>query len=111
MKHFIVEATYLAPLEKIREVTPKHRAWLQRGYDAALFLCSGPQEPPVGGFLVPRAKSKSDLETMFEDEPFQAGKLASYTFREVYPVKRQPWTEDWFNREKAAGLLPYDPVQ
>ena len=56
MKHFIVEATYLAPLEKIREATPKHREFLQRGYDAGLFLCSGPQDPPVGGFLVARAE-------------------------------------------------------
>jgi uncharacterized protein YciI len=55
MKHFIVEATYRAPLEQIREATPRHRAWLQQGYDQGLFLCSGPQDPPVGGFLVARA--------------------------------------------------------
>jgi uncharacterized protein YciI len=99
MKHFIVEATYLAPLDKIREVTPEHRAWLQKGYDAGLFLCSGPQDPPVGGFLVARAPSKSALETMFAEEPFQAGQLASFTFKEFHPVKRQPWTEDWFKAE------------
>jgi hypothetical protein len=49
--------------------------------------------------LPQRAKSKSDLETMFEEEPFQAGKLASFSIKEFDPVRPQPWTEDWFNRE------------
>jgi hypothetical protein len=41
-----------------------------------------------------------DLKTMFEEEPFNIAKLASYTFKEFIPVKRQPWTEPWFS-EKA----------
>lgn len=98
MKHFIVEATYLAPLEKIKEATPRHRAFLQKGYDAGLFLCSGPQDPPVGGFLVARANSKANLEAMFAAEPFQVERLASYTIREFQPVKRQAWAEEWFGQ-------------
>ncbi len=96
MKHFIVEATYQAPLEQIREATARHRAWLQKGYDQGLFLCSGPQEPPVGGFLVARAVSADALKAMFEEEPFHCAGLATFTFREFLPVKRQPWTEPWF---------------
>jgi uncharacterized protein YciI len=106
MKHFIVEATYLVPLEKIREATPRHRAFLQRGYDAGLFLCSGPQDPPVGGFLVARAGSKEDLEAMFAEEPFYAEKLARFTFREFNPVKRQPWMESWFGATSDALAKP-----
>ena len=104
MKHFIVEATYLVPFEKIQEVIPPHRAWLQKGYDAGLFLCSGPQDPPVGGFLVARAESMSDLKAMFEEEPFNVARVASYTFKEFQPVKRQSWTEEWF-REKACVVI------
>ena len=96
MKHFIVEATYRAPLERIREATPRHRAWLQKGYDLGMFLCSGPQDPPVGGFLVARANSKAELELMFREEPFLKEGLASFTFTEFQPVKRQAWAEDWF---------------
>ena len=92
----MVEATYLAPLEKIREATPRHRAFLQRGYDAGLFLCSGPQDPPVGGFLVARAESKAELEAMFSEEPFRMENLAAYRFTEFRPVRRQPWAEPWF---------------
>ena len=98
MKHFLVEAKYLVPYEKIKEVQPRHRVFLQKGYDAGLFLCSGPQvDPPVGGFLVARAESRDALVSMFREEPFFSEKLASYTFTEFDPVKRQPWTEQWFD--------------
>jgi uncharacterized protein YciI len=100
MKHFIVEATYLVSFERIRDVIPRHRAFLQRGYDAGLFLCSGPQNPPTGGFLVARARSLAELEALFASEPFHQEQLASYRFTEFEPVKRQPWTEDWFSAEE-----------
>jgi uncharacterized protein YciI len=103
MKHFVVEATYCAPIEQIREATPRHRAWLQKGYDLGLFLCSGPQDPPVGGFLVARANSKADLEALFSEEPFYRENLATFRFTEFQPVKRQGWTEAWFGE---GGKLP-----
>jgi uncharacterized protein YciI len=96
MKHFVVEATYCAPIEQVREAYPRHRAWLQKGYDLGLFLCSGPKAPPTGGYLVARAASMETLKTMFEEEPFNAEKLATFAFTEFEPVKRQPWTESWF---------------
>jgi len=96
MKHFVVEATYCAPIERVREATELHRAWLQKGYDLGLFLCSGPKVPPNGGYLVARATSVEALRTMFEEEPFNREGLATFAFTEFQPVKRQPWTEAWF---------------
>jgi uncharacterized protein YciI len=104
MKHFLVEATYSAPIERVRDAYPRHRAWLQKGYDLALFLCSGPKIPPTGGYLVARAESVEVLEAMFEDEPFHKEGLARFTFTEFQPVKRQSWTEHWF--DEAAGATP-----
>jgi uncharacterized protein YciI len=97
MKHFIVEATYAAPIEQVREVYPRHRAWLQKGYDLGLFLCSGPKEPPTGGYLVARAESVDVLKAMFEEEPLNRERLATFTFTQFQPVKRQGWTEHWFD--------------
>jgi uncharacterized protein YciI len=104
MKHFIVEATYLVPFEQIQGTIPSHRTWLQKGYDLGLFLCSGPQDPPVGGFLVARAESVDQLKTMFEEEPFHRGKLARYSFKEFQPVKRQPWLDAWVNGEAGTSI-------
>ena len=106
MKHFIVEATYAAPIEQVREAWPRHRAWLQKGYDLGLFLCSGPKEPPTGGYLVARAESVDALKTMFEEEPFNREGLATFTFTQFQPVKRQGWIERWFNETAA----PANPV-
>ncbi len=103
MKHFVVEAVYTAPIEQVREAYAHHRAWLQKGYDAGLFLCSGPKNPPTGGYLVARARSAEDLEAMFEEEPLNRRKLAVFTFTEFQPVKRQAWTEHWFDEAAAAA--------
>jgi uncharacterized protein YciI len=102
MKHFVVEATYAAPIEQVREAYPRHRAWLQKGYELGLFLCSGPKIPPTGGYLVARAQSVEVLQTMFEEEPLNKERLASFTFTEFDPVKRQAWTEDWFSGKAPA---------
>jgi uncharacterized protein YciI len=96
MKHFVVEANYCAPIERVRAAYPRHRAWLQKGYDLGLFLVSGPKDPPVGGYLVARAESAAALEAMFREEPLNVEKLATFTFTEFQPVKRQNWTEEWF---------------
>lgn len=103
MRHFIVEAVYLVPFDEIKATIPRHRAFLQKGYDLGMFFCSGPKSPPTGGFLVARAQSKADLEAFFADEPFQAANLARFTFTEFEPVKRQKWAEHWFDEPAAAS--------
>lgn len=104
MKHFVVEATYAAPLDRVQEATARHRAWLQKGYDLGLFLCSGPKtNPPIGGYLVARADSIEVLKTMFAEEPFNKEGLATFIFTEFNPVKRQGWTEEWFGETVAAA--------
>ena len=102
MKHFMVEATYVVSLDEVREAYPRHRAWLQKGYDAGLFLCSGPKIPPTGGYLVARAESAQALQTMFEEEPLNREKLATFTFTEFQAVKRQSWIEHWFEETAKA---------
>jgi hypothetical protein len=39
---------------------------------------------------------------LFEDEPFRVANLASFTFTEFQPVKRQDWTEHWFGETQAS---------
>ena len=104
MKHFVVEATYAAPLAEVQKATARHRDWLQKGYDLGLFLCSGPKtDPAIGGYLVARAESIEVLKTMFAEEPFNKEGLATFTFTEFNPVKRQSWAEEWFDETAAAA--------
>lgn len=97
MKHFIVEINYLVPLARVQESVPAHRAYLQTGYDAGLLLCSGPKVPATGGFMLARAASLEALQDFFAQDPFSIEQLASFTFSEFQPVKRQGWAEAWFS--------------
>lgn len=97
MKHFVVEITYTAPLDKIDETLPLHRAFLQTGYDKGWLLMSGPQEPRTGGVVIARAPSKEDLKEFFKADPYQQRGQATYRFIEYNPVKYASQIESWLN--------------
>jgi len=95
MKHFLVEITYLAPLEAIDAALAEHRAFLQTGYEKGMLLCSGPLAPRTGAVVVARAESAEVLQAFFRADPFQVKNLARYRIAEFQPVKHQAWLADW----------------
>ena len=97
MKHFLLEGEYLVPFEEFSELVPKHREFLQKGYDAGHFLCSGPQIPARGGFLLARAESLERLQEILADEPFtKAKKMRFSRITEFNPVQHQSILKGWF---------------
>ncbi len=99
MKHFLLEGEYLVPFEEISPLIREHRAFLQKGYDAGFFLCSGPQIPPRGGFLIARAESRAELDELLAEEPFtRARKMRFSRITEFNPVQHQPILKDWFTQ-------------
>ena len=97
MKHFVLEGEYLVPFEELSELIAKHRAFLQKGYDAGHFLCSGPQIPAGGGFLIARAESLEKLQELLADEPFtRAKKMRFAKITEFNPVQHQLVLKNWF---------------
>jgi uncharacterized protein YciI len=100
MKHFMLEGEYLVPFEDMAELVPEHRAFLQKGYDAGHFLCSGPQIPARGGFLLARAESLEKLQQILADEPFtKAKKMRFSRITEFNPVLHQPVLKEWFAKD------------
>jgi len=95
MNHFIVEIIYRAPLEKIDELLPKHREFLQTGYDKGILLMSGPQLPRLGGIIVARAASMEKIDAFFSNDPYQINKVAEYRYAQFNPVKHQDFMKDW----------------
>lgn len=95
MNHFLVDIQYTASIEKIDEILPEHRAFLQIGYDQGYLLCSGPKNPRVGGVIIARAESEEELRKFFSLDPYQQQNAAQYTFIEFNPVKFQPFLEKW----------------
>jgi uncharacterized protein YciI len=97
MKHFMIEIQYTAPMEKIAEILPVHRAFLQTGYEKGWLLCSGPMVPKSGGVVIARAPEKQDIEDFFSNDPYLLNNAATYRFVEFEPVKRQGFLEEWIN--------------
>jgi len=98
VKHYVLEGEYLVPFEEIAPLIPQHREFLQRGYDTGFFLCSGPQIPARGGFLIARAQSREQLDQFLAEEPFtQAKKMRFSRITEFNPVQHQPVLKDWFS--------------
>lgn len=95
MNHFLIEITYTAPLERIDELLPAHRAFLQEGYDRGVLLLSGPQNPRAGGIVIARAASFDELDRFFAADPYRREGVADYRFVEFNPVKFQPLLADW----------------
>ena len=66
--HFILEGQHLAPFAELAHLEPSPHEFLRRGYEEGVFLFSGPQVPPHGGFLAARARSPEALNGMLAEE-------------------------------------------
>jgi uncharacterized protein YciI len=87
---FVVTLSYTAPLERIDELLPAHREWLDRGYAAGLLLASGPLQPRTGGLLIARAADRAALDAALAEDPFGIAGVAEYEVREFTPTKTGP---------------------
>ncbi|RSS96661.1 hypothetical protein EF903_02970 [Streptomyces sp. WAC05292] len=49
---FVMELTYIAPLEAVEEQLDAHMAWLDAHYASGVFLASGRKVPRDGGIIL-----------------------------------------------------------
>lgn len=95
MKHFVVIIKYKADPDIMDELRPKHREYLQAGYEEKLLLVSGPQPTRQGGVVLCRAKSSEDIKQFFNSDPYKIADAAEYEIIEFTPVSHQPFLADW----------------
>lgn len=97
MKHFVVIVKYKADPEVMDELRPKHREYLQAGYEQKLLLVSGPQPTRQGGVVLCRAKSLEQIKLFFNADPYNIADAAEYEIIEFTPVSHQPFLAEWLN--------------
>jgi uncharacterized protein YciI len=83
---YLVILDYEVPLEEIDAALPAHRAWLDEGYDAGLFLASGPREPRTGGVILARGE-RAVIEAALARDPFVLRRLARHELVEFRPSR------------------------
>lgn len=86
-KHFVIESTYLVPLERLDTLLAAHRAHLSPAFERGLLLASGPQEPRTGGMILARARDRAEIDALLAADPFQRAGFSRYRVVEFVPVK------------------------
>jgi uncharacterized protein YciI len=87
---FILELTFIAPLERVDAVAGDHMAWLKKQYEAGLFIASGRKEPRDGGVIVAVGGSRADFERLVATDPFSVSGVAEYRIVEFLATTTAP---------------------
>jgi uncharacterized protein YciI len=87
---FIINLTYIVPLEKLDAHMPEHVAFLRKHYAQNVFVASGRKVPRTGGIILALAKSKVEIENIMNEDPFISLKLAEYSVTEFLTSQYHP---------------------
>ncbi|MEJ5113332.1 YciI family protein [Erwinia billingiae] len=78
---YIVYLNYVRPLEEVEAVLDPHVAWLNKYFDAGVFITAGRKDPRTGGVLIVKDIDRERLNTILAEDPFQA--VAEYEVTKV----------------------------
>jgi len=71
-------STYLKPVEEVDKYLSDHRAFLKPLYDNGIIICSGPQVPRTGGFILMNVGSKAEAVELMKTDPYVIRGVAQY---------------------------------
>ena len=77
-----LHSVYLKPIEEVDKYLPAHRAFLKTLYEQGITICSGPQIPRTGGFILMNAAGKTEALEIMKNDPYVIQGLAEYTMIE-----------------------------
>ena len=83
----IILGKYVKPLEVIDTLIAEHRKFLDEFYKKSKFICSGPQDPRVGGVIVANVKSVDEARQIMKADPFHINGAAEYKLIKFLPLK------------------------
>ena len=87
---FIINLTYIAPLEKIDARMKDHMVFLNACYREGLFIASGRKVPRTGGIILAKGSSKEAMEALMKNDPFVSAGLAKVEIIEFQTSQMHP---------------------
>ncbi|MFG1796608.1 YciI family protein [Nocardia sp. NPDC049149] len=84
---FVLELTYIAPMERVDAVLSDHVAWLDAHYASGVFLASGRKEPRDGGVIIALGDDRTKMAEIAESDPFTVAGVAEYTITKFVATK------------------------
>jgi uncharacterized protein YciI len=85
---FVIELMYRADLSQIDMHMTAHVAFLKKYYASGNFLVSGRKIPRDGGIILAVGKSRAQIQTIVEADPFVARGLADFRIIEFRASQR-----------------------
>jgi uncharacterized protein YciI len=84
---FIVLLKFAGNKGQASQFMQGHKDWIKRGFDDGVFVLVGSLEPDLGGGIVARNTSLSDLQSRVNEDPFVAENVVSAEILEIAPSK------------------------
>ena len=75
---FAFHSGYIKPLEEVDKQIEAHRAFLRTLIEKKILVCSGPQVPRTGGFILINAFSKDEALRIMAADPYVVNGIAKY---------------------------------
>jgi uncharacterized protein YciI len=85
---FLIELTYKADLSEMDAHMAAHVVFLKKHYAAGHFLVSGRKIPRDGGIILAVAKTRQQIQTIIEEDPFYQRGLADFRIVEFRASQR-----------------------
>jgi uncharacterized protein YciI len=85
MPYFVIDVTYVKPIEEVERRMAGHVAVLERGYADGTFLLSGRKNPRTGGVILARADTRDAIDALLATDPFH--EVARFQITEFLPTK------------------------
>ncbi len=82
---FIVNLSYIKPLDTVDKHLPEHLDFLRQQYSKGIFVASGRKVPRTGGVILARGKSRKELLKILEADPFIQAGIADYEITQFTP--------------------------
>src|ERR1700730_8152905 len=73
---FVLLPTYQAPLHEVDALLEPHREWLNKHFEAGIFLVAGRREPREGGFILAADGDRAEMERLAATDPFVTARVA-----------------------------------
>jgi uncharacterized protein YciI len=75
---FAFHSVYLKPVAEVDQYLEAHRAFLKNLYAKGITICSGPQIPRTGGFILLDAASRTEALDIMKNDPYVINGVAEY---------------------------------
>lgn len=78
---YVVYLTYFRPVEEVEALLEPHIQWLDRYFDADVFIAAGRKDPRTGGMVLVKDIDRALLDTILAEDPFVA--VANYDVTKI----------------------------